>query len=192
MFSPIFLCGKYTTELDVDNKQINEDVLKRRAMKLDDTPGNTFQEDSFYPETEACMHLLKEVDKVIHKEINPHFHTVNQWAHILEPNESTMIHTHDNPGQPPMLSWVYYTKTDPKCGNIVWQSTIHNKFFSMEETPKVGMLIVFPNWMPHFTKKNNSKSIRISISGNARPEEKDYGAVSRDPKGLFNIVGMGA
>ena len=57
--------------LSFDNKQINEDVLKRKDMNLDDTPRNTFQEDSFYPETEACMHLLKEVDKVIHKEINP-------------------------------------------------------------------------------------------------------------------------
>ena len=37
-------------------------------MKLDDTPGNTFQEDSFYPETEACNYLLKEVDKVIQKD----------------------------------------------------------------------------------------------------------------------------
>ena len=69
MFSPIILAGRFTTTLDgIDNEQINQDVLKRKDMKLDDTPGNTFQEDSFYPETEACMHLLKEVDKVIHKE----------------------------------------------------------------------------------------------------------------------------
>ena len=65
MFSPIILAGRFTTTLDgIDNEQINQDVLKRKDMKLDDTPGNTFQEDSFYPETEACMHLLKEVDKV--------------------------------------------------------------------------------------------------------------------------------
>ena len=190
MFSPIILAGKYTTTLkNIDNEQINQDVLKRKDMKLADTPGNTFQEDSFYPETEACNKLLQEVDKVIHKEINPYFNTINQWAHILEPNESTMIHTHDNPGQPPMLSWVYYTKTDPKCGNIVWQSTIHNKLFTMEEEPKVGMLIIFPNWMPHFTKKNNSSDIRISISGNAKPEEKDFDKIGNDPRNIFNIVG---
>ena len=190
MFSPIMLCGKYTTELDVDNKQINEDVLKRKNMKLDDTPGNTFQEDSFYPETEACNELIQKVDFVIQNEINPYFKSYNKWAHILEPNESTMIHTHDSPTSPPHLSWVYYSKTDDKCGNIVWQSTIHNKFFSMEETPKGGMLIIFPNWMPHFTKKNNSNNIRISISGNAKPDEKDYNAVGTNPGGLYNIVGV--
>ena len=101
-----------------------------------------------------------------------------------------MIHIHVNPGQPPMLSWVYYTKTDPKCGNIVWQSTVHNKFFSMEEEPKVGMLIIFPNWMPHFTKKNISNDIRISISGNAKPEEKDFEKIGNEPRNLYNIVGV--
>ena len=191
MFSPIILAGKYTTTLkNIDNEQINEDVLKRKDMKLDDDPGNTFAEDSFYPETEACNKLLKEVDKVIQKEIHPLFSTYNQWAHILEPNESTMIHSHESPGLPPHLSWVYYSKTDPKCGNIVWQTTIHTKMVTWEVEPKVGTLIIFPNWMPHFTKKNISNQIRISISGNAKPKESDYERVGRDPKNLFNITGI--
>ena len=192
MFSPIMLCGKFTTTIDVDNDQINEDVMKRSMMKLDDNPGNTLSEDSYYPETEACNDLLIKVDKVIQNNINRYFRTYNSWAHILQPNESTMIHSHDNPTAPPGLSWVYYSKTDDKCGNIVWSSTIHNKFFAIEETPKVGMLIIFPNWMPHFTKKNNSNNIRISISGNAQPDQKDFAAVGQNPEGLFNIVGVTA
>ena len=191
MFEPILLVGRYTTTLKgIDNEQINQDVLLRKDMKLDDTPGNTFQEDSFYPETKACNHLLKEVDKVIQKEIHPLFSTYNQWAHILQPNESTMIHSHESPGLPPHLSWVYYSKTDPKCGNIVWQTTIHTKMVTWEVEPKVGTLIIFPNWMPHFTKKNISNEIRISISGNAKPKESDYERVGRDPKNLFNITGI--
>ena len=118
------------------------------------------------------------------------FSTYNQWAHILEPNESTMIHSHESPGLPPHLSWVYYSKTDPKCGNIVWQTTIHTKMVTWEAEPKVGTLIIFPNWMPHFTKKNISNKIRISISGNAKPKESDYERVGRDPKNLFNITGI--
>ena len=189
MFEPILLVGRYTTTLKgIDNEQINEDVLKRKDMKLDDDPGNTFAEDSFYPETEACSHLLKEVDKVIRNEVNQYFKTYNQWAHILEPNESTMIHTHDNPGMPSHLSWVYYSKTEPNCGNIVWQTTIHNRFVSMEETPAVGKLIIFPNWMPHFTKKNISDDIRISISGNAKANEKDYENIMKNPGGLLYVV----
>ena len=190
MFSPIMLCGKFTTTIDVDNDQINEDVIKRSNIRLDDNPNNTLSEDSYFPETEACNDLLMKVDDVIQNNINRYFKTYNQWAHILQPNESTMIHSHDNPTAPPSLSWVYYSKTDDNCGNIVWQSTIHNKFFSEEVTPKVGMLIVFPNWMPHFTKKNNSNNIRISISGNAQPDQKDFAAVGQNPEGLFNIVGV--
>ena len=192
MFSPIMLCGKFTTTIDVDNDQINEDVIKRSNIRLDDDPNNTLSEDSYFPETEACNDLLMKVDDVIQNNINRYFKTYNQWAHILQPNESTMIHSHDNPTAPPSLSWVYYSKTDDNCGNIVWQSTIHNKFFSQEVTPKVGMLIVFPNWMPHFTKKNNSNNIRISISGNAQPDQKDFAAVGQNPEGLFNIVGVTA
>ena len=191
MFSPIILAGKFVTKLEgIDNEQINKDVLARKSMKLDDTPGNTFQEDSYYPETEACTKLLQEVDKVIQENVNSRFKTYNQWAHILEPNESTMIHTHDSPGLPPHISWVYYSKTEKNCGNIVWQTTIHNKFISMEENPSVGTLILFPNWMPHFTKKNISNDIRISISGNAKPIDDDYQSVGKDPQNLLNIVGL--
>ena len=191
MFSPIVLAGKFVTQLEgIDNDKINEDVLARKNMKLDDTPGNTFQEDSYYPETEACNKLIQEVDKVIQKNVNSYFKTYNKWAHILEPNESTMIHTHDSPGSPPHISWVYYSKTEPNCGNIVWQTTIHNKMVTMEENPSVGTLILFPNWVPHFTKKNISNDLRISISGNAKPDESDYVNVGKDPQQLFNLVGL--
>jgi len=185
------MMGYFKTELkNIDNEQINEDVLKRRNMKLDDDPGNTFAEDSFYPETEACNKLITEVDKVIQKEINPYFKSYNKWAHILEPNESTMIHQHDAPGAPPHLSWVYYSKTEKNAGNIVWHTTVHNKMIIAEETPNVGTLIIFPNWVPHFTKKNISGETRISISGNSKPDDKDFENVSRNPGQLFNIIGI--
>lgn len=109
MFEPIILAGRFTTTIDgIDNDAINELVLKRKDMKLDDTPGNTFQEDSYLPtDKEPVKKLLNEVDTIIQKNINMNFETVNQWAHILQPNESTMIHTHDKPGMPPQLSWVF-------------------------------------------------------------------------------------
>ena len=55
MFSPIILAGKYVTQLqDIDNDAVNSDVLKRQSLKLDDDPGHTFAEDSYYPDTPAC------------------------------------------------------------------------------------------------------------------------------------------
>tara|TARA_B100001113_G_C21018503_1_gene582500 strand:+ start:290 stop:883 length:594 start_codon:yes stop_codon:yes gene_type:complete len=189
-FQPIFMCSYWTCNLDVDNEQINKDVLKRSSMKLDDTPGNTFQEDSYYPETQACDDLINKVDDAIQKNINKYFKTYNKWAHILDVNESTMIHSHDSVGTPGHLSWVYYSKTEENAGNIVWQTTIHNKMITWEETPEVGKLIVFPNWMPHFTKKNISGETRISISGNSKPDEKDFPKVGENPENLFNIIGL--
>ncbi len=191
MFSPLLLVSKYVTQLDgIDNDQVNEDVLARQSLKLDDDPGHTFAEDSYYPDTPACKQLLSQVDTCIGEKIVKRFETYNTWAHIVEPNESTMIHTHDSPGIAPHLSWVYYSKTSPKCGNIVWQTTIHNRIVVMEETPKVGTLIVFPSWMPHFTKKNISGDTRISISGNAKPINDDYAAVGNDPGQLFSVIGV--
>ena len=94
MFSPLLLVSKYVTQLDgIDNDQVNEDVLARQSMKLDDDPGHTFAEDSYYPDTPACKQLLSQVDTCIRENIVKRFETYNTWAHILEPNESTMIHT---------------------------------------------------------------------------------------------------
>lgn len=191
MFSPLIMFGKYITTLDgVDNDAINEQVLARREMKLDDNTGNTFAEDSYYPETKECDQLIEKVNAVIQTEVNQYFRTFNTWAHILDPKESTMYHSHENPSAPPGISWVYYSKTDPKCGNIVWCFDVCKKRVMMEHEPKVGELILFPNFIPHFTKKNNSGEIRISISGNASPAEKDFRNVEKDPGQLFNFIGI--
>ena len=106
---------------------------------------------------------------------------MDAWVNINKTGDYNV--THDHPDCD--LSGVLWVKAPKDCGNIVWQTTIHNKFISMEHTPKVGELIVFPNWMPHFTKKNNSGNIRISISGNARPSNS-----FEDPENLLSIVGI--
>lgn len=192
MFSPLILFGKFVTKLDgIDNDAINEAVLARKNMKLDDNIGNTFQEDSFYPaDNPACKLLLEKVDKVIQENVNSWFVTQQQWAHILEPNESTMYHSHSNPAQPSGVSWVYYSKTSPKCGNIVWTFDACCKKVMMEEQPEVGTLIIFPDFIPHFTKKNVSGDVRISISGNALPREDDWPKAAKDPQNIFSYIGV--
>jgi len=192
MFSPLILMGKYVTKLDgIDNDTINDVVLARKDMKLDDAIGNTFQEDSFFPtDNPASKTLLKKVDEVIKKNVNSYFQTDNQWAHILFPNESTMYHSHATPSNPPGVSWVYYSKTSPKCGNIVWAFDVCCKKVMMEEQPEVGTLIIFPDFVPHFTKKNVSGDVRISISGNARPPESDWPAAAKDPQNVFSYIGV--
>jgi len=60
----------------------------------------------------------------------------------------------------------------------------------MEEQPEVGTLIIFPDFVPHFTKKNVSGDVRISISGNARPPESDWPAAAKDPQNVFSYIGV--
>jgi len=194
MFKPLVLMGHSIHTLQgIDNDAINEAVMKRKDLKLDDNTaaGNTFTEDSYYPvDDPACKRLLEEVDKIIAVEVNKYFKTFNTWAHILEPNEATMYHSHEQPGGPPGISWVYYSKTPKNSGNIVWVIDCLKSKALVEHKPEVGQLVLFPDNVPHFTKKNVSGETRISISGNAKPEEKDFENVVKEPHQLFNYIGI--
>lgn len=190
MFRPLLLIGISEHNVDVDNDAINKIVLEREGIKLSEQKGNTFTEDSYLPRSEpAITDLLYKIDGVIQKEVHPLLETYNEWAHILHPNEQTMFHSHTRQGQPPGISWVYYSKTPPNAGNIVWTFEAAANRVIQEATPEVGKLILFADFIPHFTKKNVSGDTRISISGNAQiPEEK-----LKQMDGmhnLFNYVGI--
>lgn len=192
MFRPLVLLGHSIHKLEgIDNDAINQAVLKRKDIKLDNNVGNTFTEDSYYPEDDpACKILIDKVDEVVQQEVNKYFRTFNTWAHILDPNESTMFHTHEQAGAPPGISWVYYSKTHTDCGNIVWVIDCLKSRAMVEHTPQVGELVLFPDNVPHFTKKNISGQTRISISGNARPRDEDFEKIGKDPGNLFNYIGI--
>ena len=190
MFRPLCLLGVSEHIIDVDNEAINEAVIARKKIKLSEQEGASFTEDSYLPVKEPCIKdLLTKVDKVIQKEVHPYLETTNQWAHILDPKESTMFHSHSALNQPPGISWVYYSKCPEKSGNIVWTFEACAKRVMQEAEPKVGKLILFADFIPHFTKKNLSNETRISISGNTQiPKEKlnNMGG----PHNILNYVGL--
>lgn len=190
MFRPLCLLGISEHMIDVDNDAINEAVLKRKKIKLSEVEGNTFTEDSYLPTKEPCIQdLLAKVDSVIQKEVHPYLETINQWAHILEPKESTMFHSHTKLGQPPGISWVYYSKCPEKSGNIVWTFEACAKRVLQEAEPEVGKLILFADFIPHFTKKNLSNDTRISISGNTQIPEAKLNNMD-GPHNILNYVGV--
>ena len=177
--------------LDMDNDIISEAVVERKELRMSDDLNNTLNEDSYFPHNSVpeCKRLLEEVDKVIRKEVHSELQTVNQWAHILEPNEQTMFHHHGSREQMmPGISWVYYPEVPKNSGNIVWTFEANAQRMTEEAEPKVGKLILFGQNVPHFTKKNNSGKRRISISGNAafNPESPP----PNDPGALLNYVGL--
>ena len=177
-FSPIISVGYSVFDIDgIDNEKISEDVLARKDLKFDDTPGNTFNEDSYLPDTPEIQKLLSIVDEKM-KEINPHYELKTRdrstWAHILQPGESTMYHSHENPGYPvENMAFAYYSKVPKNAGNLVFVMDACKRRTLIEVEPAVGRLVIFPGYVPHLTKKNDSGDTRITISGNwTCPEDK--------------------
>lgn len=188
MFEPILLFGCSKHKIDADWDTINEQILQRKKMKIDVDVTKSFNEDSAYPSTKECKEVLDKVQKIAQKEINSNLVNTNEWAHVIEPGESTMIHTHTNPNKPDFISWVLWTKAEKNCGTLVHYFSACNKQVTKEFEPEVGTLVFFPDFIPHFTKKNNSGEVRISLSGNLQiPEDKFKEGL--EPEAIFNYIG---
>ena len=59
---------------------------------------------------------------MVHNEImkiNKYFIAFDWWAHILEPGQSTLYHSHEKLGFRDGISWVYYVNCTEKSGDIV-------------------------------------------------------------------------
>ena len=98
------------------------------------------------------------------------------WFNVSRPGYSHRNHVHPNN----ILSGVYYLKTSPDCGDIVFDdprpqanvllpdakevTTFNSHSYSV--TPEAGQLVMFPSWLAHRVAVNRSKSERISLSFN--------------------------
>ena len=49
-----------------------------------------------------------------------------------------------------------------------------------EIVPEEGHLVIFPAWLNHYTTPNTSDDVRISISGNLKIKDDEYGKVQHD------------
>ena len=192
-FSPIFLVGmsRYSLleQFNIDNKQIEEDVLQERNTKMNFNTRSSSVEDSFLPKTSAVTHLLEKVD-IILKSINKHLIAGDEaWTHLVEPGQSTMFHTHQDPG-PPGLSFVYWVNFPENSGDLlgILQVDKYRHFHPIK--PKAGDMVVFPTYLPHTTGRNLSNETRISISGNYYPPLDKLDVVQKEPGSLFNHVGI--
>lgn len=193
MFRPLVLLGVSVHELlNVDKAAINKAAYERKDMKLDDNASHTFAEDSMFPDVTvpACKDLIKKVEAIAQKEIHSKLKNVNVWSHILEAGESTMFHTHASQnGQPPMISWVYYSKAPKDAGNIVFTFECNSHRVMQEEQLGEDKVLFFSGEIPHFTQKNISGETRISISGNMQlPQDMDWQKF--DPENWLNYVGV--
>ena len=102
----------------------------------------------------------------------------NMWANINYPGNSNRPHLHPNS----LFSGVYWIKTPLKSGNLMLYDPrpgVHTTMPNRKEgklpsqlwreihyEPKAGRCIMFPAWMWHEVKPNESNDTRISVSFN--------------------------
>ena len=98
------------------------------------------------------------------------------WAIINKKNDFNVIHTHPNC----YLSAAYYVKAPKDCGNFKVESPNIAKRYAYPEIANQnelnvevasiniseGDLLLFPAYLPHKIKKNESDDDRIVISFN--------------------------
>ena len=102
----------------------------------------------------------------------------NMWANINYPGNFNRPHLHPNS----LFSGVYFIKTPQKSGNFMIyeprpgvQYTMPNRkevklppelWREVQYEPVAGRCIMFPSWLWHEVKPNQSNDIRISVSFN--------------------------
>lgn len=151
---------------DVNNEAVVEQVLAEKDNRWADHPGQTTYEDSPLPDTPEVRAITDQVTGIVHA-VDPRLEPSPFWAHILQPGESTMFHTHSVGHYPGLgLSWVYYASVPAHSGDLVFICQLNDDRIFHGVQPRVGRLVVFPAGMPHMTERHAGEGARVSVSGN--------------------------
>lgn len=183
------MCGKVVSILDINTDELSKQVLANKNKKqYGELENHTFNEDSDYPDTPEGKELIHAVNAELNQ-ICESMTTWEAWGHVLAPGESTAPHAHVAE-YPFGLSWVYYCDVEETSGDLVFLSRFDSKQIRNIVTPKKNMLVIFPDYIMHYTLKNKSNKYRISISGNAKP---NFEILNKDQSkfgSLFNLIGV--
>ena len=185
MFETVTTLKILHTELkSINNGKLVDLCLDWRDKKIDESPNATGYEDSKIPDDPEVDNLKNRVMHVVNATIDYRYYLNEIWAHILQPMQSTMIHSHRSPYDRYhlFLSWVYYPHQHPqdRGGRLRFQYVGHHTMANHEVTPREGHIVFFPSWLNHYTTPNTGDDDRISISGNLKIQDKDYDSVYQD------------
>lgn len=129
------------------------------------------------------MQLIKANPKVI-EAMEKEWYELSIWMTKTAKGKHAIVHDHGESD----ISGVYYLKArgDGKDGCIFFKSSqrliLTDQCFShitnapVSITPEVGKLMMFPGWLKHGVRTNESDDLRISISFNIKlefPTEKE-------------------
>jgi len=126
---------------------------------------------------EASTYLLNMAGDILSVENNVDGMKLgNMWTTIYPEGGFVPEHIHSCFS----ISGVFYVKAKPNCGDIVfkdpswvaktmnsWNDEEFPRFHSSYRiTPTEGMMVLFPSWLPHSTRANESGDDRIIVSFN--------------------------
>ena len=134
------------------------------------------QKEEYNPLTRELFNMQEEIYQKEHLSLQPV--CGNMWANINGPGNFNRPHIHPNS----LFSGVYFIKTPQKSGNLMVydprpgvQMTMPNRkkgelppelWREVHYEPKAGRCIMFPAWMWHEVRTNESNDTRISVSFN--------------------------
>ena len=134
------------------------------------------QKEKYNPLTRELFNMQEEIYQKENLSRKPVLG--NMWANINYPGNSNRPHLHPNS----LFSGVYWIKTPMKSGNLMLYDPrpgVHTTMPNRKEgklpsqlwreihyEPKAGRCIMFPAWMWHEVKPNESNDARISVSFN--------------------------
>ena len=137
---------------------------------------NMNQKEEYNPLTIELFNMQYEIYEKEHLALKPVLG--NMWANINYPGNFNRPHLHPNS----LFSGVYFIKTPQKSGNFMIyeprpgvQYTMPNRkevklppelWREVQYEPVAGRCIMFPSWLWHEVKPNQSNDIRISVSFN--------------------------
>ena len=181
-FFPTTIYG-HDTQLD-NNFLANEIVNWSKQNKgLQKTNVNGWHSETNMHELPQFKPLVDELFKMQHQVFKEEWldrqpRLGNMWANINYPGGYNKPHIHPNS----LYSGVYYVKTPPNCGKIVFndprpgiQTNMPTRkpgqppkhlWREVHLDPKVNRILMFPAWLWHSVEPNQSNDLRISVSFN--------------------------
>ena len=175
----------YANDFNLNTNELAENIIKwsKEDKGINKTNVNGWHSDTLMHKKPEYKPLVDELFKMIHEVFNQEYLESspvlgNMWANINYPGGYNKPHIHPNS----LYSGVYYVKTPPNCGKIVFNDPRPGIQTSMPARrpgqppkhlwrevhlePQVGRILMFPAWLWHCVEPNESNDIRISVSFN--------------------------
>jgi uncharacterized protein (TIGR02466 family) len=186
--TPIFINFIATETLKIDNAKIENfcQDLRRSSRGRVISNGRGWHSDYLDLKTPELQELLEEVSKRL-EEVHHYFKfsdsmcpaITEAWANIN--NKGNFNYGHNHPGR--LFSCVYYVKGGSDKGDIELLTPIREHAYTIFDNmvaqfnaftgralvhpPSTGELVIFPAWLFHHVRENETDEDRISIALNS-------------------------